>query len=231
MSWERRYFKGKKVWVQLDESGELKVEDGRVPMQYSRREGARTYLASPRNISGPTDEAGSPAPKKTRRRGTKSPDQQIQLDVGEPWESDSLPEALADYAAPAPGVVEIYTDGACSGNPGPCGFGWLKRFGDAYHEKCQFLGRGTNNIAELTAIKSALESVDDRTRPVRVHTDSSYSIGVLTKGWKAKANRELILSIRELIKGFDDLDFIKVRGHAGHPLNERADELATSTIN
>ncbi len=234
MPWERRYFKGKKVYVQVDDSGELIVENGRVPMKYSPAEDAKVYNAGMRNISGPLGEDGQPQKQRSqsgssKSSGTKSPDHQIQ-----PTEaaqvSTEIPDELLSYPRPEDGVVEVYTDGACSGNPGPCGYGLLMRDGDAYREISQYLGIGTNNIAELTAIKVALENVADKSRPVRVHTDSRYSIGVLVDGWKAKANRELILEIREMIAHFDDLKLIKVKGHAGQPLNERADTLATSTL-
>ncbi|MGM0558494.1 MAG: ribonuclease HI [Myxococcota bacterium] len=233
MPWERRYFKGKKVWVETDEQGEVLVEDGRVPMRYSNSEGAKIYKAGRRNISAPLDEDGKPvnaSRKKGGSGGTKSTADQIQLVEGEVHESTDPPDDVEGFAGPVDGIIEFYTDGACSGNPGPCGYGWLRRDGSDYHEKCQYLGHGTNNIAELVAIKSALESVEDRSRPVRIYSDSSYSIGVLVKGWKAKANRELILEIRDLIGEFSDLELRKVKGHSGHPLNERADHLATSTL-
>ena len=69
--------------------------------------------------------------------------------------------------------------------------------GQERQELSEFLGTGTNNIAELTAIERALQEVpsSDRARMVVVHTDSSYSIGILDKGWKAKANKELIAEI------------------------------------
>ena len=81
------------------------------------------------------------------------------------------------------------------------------------------------------AIKIALENVADPTRPVRIYTDSTYCIGILTQSWKAKANQELIADIKKLLPPFKDLKFIKVKGHAGHPLNERADTMATSSLN
>jgi ribonuclease HI len=104
------------------------------------------------------------------------------------------------------------------------------RWGPYHREIYQYLGQGTNNIAELTAIKVGLEAVKNRSLPVRVYTDSQYSIGVLSGNYKVKANRELILSIRELMKGFPALTLHKVRGHAGDPLNERADELARLAV-
>jgi ribonuclease HI len=144
--------------------------------------------------------------------------------------STEPPESIADLDPPAPREIEIHTDGACAGNPGPCGFGVVLRCDGGYLEMSGFLGQGTNNVAELTAIKAALESIDDRSRAVCLHTDSRYAIGVLVGGWNAKANRDLILGIRDLIESFDDLEFCKVEAHAGEALNERADDLAKHSI-
>ena len=122
--------------------------------------------------------------------------------------------------------IIIYTDGACLGNPGPAGLGVVLLCGDQRKEIKESLGRSTNNVAELTAILRALEAVKDRERPVVVHSDSTYAIGVVSKGWKAKANKELVLKIRSLLPRFSALRFVKVPGHAGVPENERCDELA-----
>jgi ribonuclease HI len=65
---------------------------------------------------------------------------------------------------------------------------------------------------------------------VRVHTDSQYSIGVLTLGWKAKANQELVQRLRARLATLSDVRLIYVRGHAGVPLNERADALAVQAV-
>jgi ribonuclease HI len=227
--WEQRYFKGNEVYACVDGDGELVVEDGRVEMKYNEADDAKVYRANPRNMSGPTDANDQSTGSTNKSNGTKAADHQIQP-TGAPMVSTDVPDELASYPQPDEGIVEVYTDGACSGNPGPCGYGLLMRDGFHYRELNQYLGHGTNNIAELTAIKVALENVEDPSRPVRIHSDSSYSIGVLVKGWKAKANRELILEIRDLISTFDDLELIKVKGHSGHPLNERADALATSSL-
>ena len=103
---------------------------------------------------------------------------------------------------------------------------------DHRQELSEFLGHGTNNIAELTAIKRALEALPDphRKRIVKLHTDSSYSIGLLTKNWKAKANTELVAELRTLTKSFPKLQFVKVKGHSGIPENERADQLAVDAV-
>ncbi|MCG8473229.1 MAG: reverse transcriptase-like protein [Desulfobacterales bacterium] len=104
------------------------------------------------------------------------------------------------------------------------------RYGEHEREISRFIGEGTNNIAELTAIRVALEEVKKPELPVRIYTDSSYALGLLAKGWKAKANEELITAIRSLMTRFKSLAFVKVKGHAGFDENEKADHLATSAI-
>lgn len=151
-------------------------------------------------------------------------------DSGEDDGADEPPREIAELDPPEDDVVEIHTDGACSGNPGPCGFGAVVRTADDYRELYEFLGEGTNNVAELEGIRAALESVDDRSRPVRLYTDSRYAIGVLTQGWNAKANRELIEETRDLLATFDDVELRKVEGHAGHEVNEHADDLARRAV-
>ena len=122
-----------------------------------------------------------------------------------------------------------YTDGACTGNPGPAGSGTIVIApGGKIHESYAYLGQGTNNIAELTAVLEALERTPAGEALV-LHTDSQYAIGVLTKGWKAKANVALIEKIRAALRG-RKVAFVYVPGHAGVPLNERADELAREAI-
>jgi ribonuclease HI len=137
--------------------------------------------------------------------------------------------------------IDIYTDGACKGNPGPGGWGVLLRFGA--HEKELWGGEAdtTNNRMELTAVIRALASLK---RPVcaRVHTDSRYvqqGISEWIHGWKkngwktaAKApvkNVDLWRQLDELVARHQ-LQWIWVKGHAGHPENERADVLANRGI-
>ncbi len=127
---------------------------------------------------------------------------------------------------PTSDEVIAYTDGACSGNPGPAGLGVVMMWDDVRQELSEFLGHGTNNIAELTAVLRAAEAAPDRTRPLQIYTDSNYAIGILTKGWRAKANQELVARIKKELATFDSIRLIHVRGHAQIPLNERADELA-----
>ncbi|MBA3499520.1 MAG: ribonuclease HI [Myxococcota bacterium] len=126
--------------------------------------------------------------------------------------------------------IIAYTDGACSGNPGPAGVGVVLVCGDKRKEISAYIGEGTNNIAELMAVAHALEAIKDRAREVVIYTDSSYAIGVLSKGWKAKANVELIAKMRALAAGFSNLRFQWVRGHSGIVENERCDELAREAV-
>ncbi len=135
------------------------------------------------------------------------------------------------------GVVDVYTDGACKGNPGPGGWGALLRFGD--HEKELFGGEPntTNNRMELTAVIEALR-VLKRTCKVRVHTDSQYVQKGISewlanwrrRGWRTSdgkpvKNQDLWQALDELAGGHA-IEWRWVKGHAGHPENERADALA-----
>ncbi len=138
-------------------------------------------------------------------------------------------------------TVEIYTDGACSGNPGPGGWGVLLRYNDTERELFGGAAETTNNRMELMAAIRALETL---TRPVKahIHTDSTYvKDGITTwihnwkaKGWKT-ANRKPVKN-KDLWQRLDaaienhDVEWHWVRGHTGHPENERADELARRGI-
>ncbi len=192
------------------------------------------YRASERNLSsGETSPAAStpdPAPTHTptpTRTPTRTRAKAAASKVAPLAEAA---EPLAATTASAP--VIIYTDGACSGNPGPMGIGVVIMRDGQRQEIGEFLGTGTNNIAELTAVERALDALApiDRLRQVLVHTDSSYSIGVLAGGFKAKKNVELIAEIRAKCAKFPRLRFVKVSGHAGVPENERCDELAREAV-
>lgn len=139
------------------------------------------------------------------------------------------PDTIPD--GPLPNTVLAFTDGACEGNPGPCALGvWLSVPGQPPQSWGEYLGKGTNNIAELTAILRALERIPDPTLPVHLYTDSAYAIGAIAKGWKAKQNKDLIGALRRAVERFTRLTLFKVKGHAGHPLNERVDQLAVAAI-
>jgi ribonuclease HI len=109
------------------------------------------------------------------------------------------------------------------------GIGVVMIDGKERKELSEFIGEGTNNIAELTAIVRALE-ISPRDRTVVLHADSAYALGLLGKGWKAKANQALVEKMRALAREFKDLRLVKVQGHAGVSENERADQLATGAI-
>ncbi len=207
MQWMAKNLRGKTVWARVDESGTLvRDNNGRVEIIYKKTPGAKIYRAAERNLEA-----------------AESNDI-IEFDVSSPVAPHhQMTEPLVDQDA-----IIIYTDGACSGNPGPMGIGAVVIDNGNRHEISEYLGKGTNNIAELTAILRALESLPSSAthRSVRVHTDSSYAIGLLTKGWKAKANQELVATVRSIANNFPHLRMVKVKGHAGIPENERADQLA-----
>ena len=129
-------------------------------------------------------------------------------------------------------TIDFYTDGACPGNGkspsgGPMGAGIVGRAGKVEREWAIPLGLGTNQKAELLAIREALLKVKDRRETdVRIHTDSAYAIGCLTQNWKVKANKDLVDEVRRLAAECRTFRMTKVAGHAGVPANERADELA-----
>ena len=127
-------------------------------------------------------------------------------------------------------AIQVYTDGACSGNPGPAGVGVIMEYKGKKREISEFLGRATNNIAELEAVRVALLVMKRKDIPIRLYTDSTYVHGMLCKGWNPTANGALVMELRNFMKQFQDIQIIKVPGHSGVPGNEEADKLATAAI-
>jgi len=138
-------------------------------------------------------------------------------------------------------IVEIFSDGACSGNPGPGGYGTLLRFGGHLKELSGYAPQTTNNRMELMGAIAGLEAL---TRPckVRLTTDSQYVMkgmtewieGWIRRGWKNSKkqdvpNRDLWERLLALCRTHQ-VQWCWVRGHAGHPENERCDELARAAI-
>jgi ribonuclease HI len=138
-------------------------------------------------------------------------------------------------------IVDIYTDGACSGNPGPGGWGALLRSGGKERELSGYDPATTNNRMELMAVIEALRALK---RPVtaRVHTDSQYvqkGISEWIHGWKRRgwktADRQPVKNA-DLWQALDaataghSIEWLWVRGHAGHVENERVDALARRAI-
>ena len=134
--------------------------------------------------------------------------------------------------------VEIFTDGACSGNPGPGGWGAILRFNGVTKELSGGEASTTNNRMELSAVINALAALKEPCR-VTLTTDSKYVSDAIGKGWAKKwkangwrkADKKPALNVDLFEQLLDLLDrhnvtFVWVKGHAGHPENERCDELA-----
>jgi ribonuclease HI len=137
--------------------------------------------------------------------------------------------------------VEIFTDGACRGNPGPGGWAAILRYRGTEKELSGAEPQTTNNRMEMLAAIMGLEALKRRCR-VRLYSDSQYLRDGITKwihgwkrrGWRTADNRpvkniDLWQRLDEAVAGHE-LSWIWVRGHAGHPENERADELARTAI-
>jgi len=136
--------------------------------------------------------------------------------------------------------ITIYTDGACSGNPGPGGYGVLVADGEKRHELSAGFRRTTNNRMEMMAAIAGLKALKPGCR-VTVYTDSQYVAQGITQGWavrwrannwqrnkKEKAvNPDLWTELLDLCD-LHEIKFEWVKGHAGHPENERCDQLAVS---
>ena len=137
--------------------------------------------------------------------------------------------------------VEVFTDGACSGNPGPGGWGVILRYKGIEKELSGYDPNTTNNRMELTAVISALKALKEPCS-VELYSDSTYVCNAINKNWldswKAKnyikhgqpiPNVELWREL-DILLHTHDVKFNWVRGHSGHPENERCDKLATTAI-
>jgi ribonuclease HI len=138
-------------------------------------------------------------------------------------------------------IVDIYTDGACAGNPGPGGWAAILRYKGSEKVVSGFERQTTNNRMEMKAVIEALGMLKEACR-VRVHTDSQYLRNGITvwihqwkrNGWRTTGRQPV--KNRELWEVLDDLsqkhllEWVWVQGHAGHPENERCDELARQEI-
>lgn len=138
--------------------------------------------------------------------------------------------------------VDIYTDGACSGNPGPGGWGVVMHWKGHVKELSGFELETTNNRMELMAAIQGVESLKRGVGQVRIHTDSTYVKDGITKwifgwkknGWKTAAkkpvkNQDLWQRLDAALAGYD-VQWHWIKGHSGHPENERCDELARLAI-
>lgn len=138
--------------------------------------------------------------------------------------------------------VEIFTDGACSGNPGKGGYGAILRYNGRVKELSQGFIKTTNNRMELLSAITALEALKEPCRVV-LTSDSKYLVDSVNLGWIDKWRKnDWYRTKNEKAKNIDllnrlvaqrerhDVTFVWVKGHAGHPENERCDELATGAI-
>jgi ribonuclease HI len=219
MPWIEAMLRGQPVLARARADGSLAADGGsRVEIRYKPNDG-RAYRASARNLVvgdgaklHPDDACELPNPMPASREG-------------------AVARASKPQARGVPSEAWIaYTDGACSGNPGPAGLGVVLVSPDGnMHEGFEYLGEATNNVAELTGILRALEWIPSDGRAIIVHTDSQYAIGVLQKGWKVKANQELVARTKRAVQT-RMARLVYVPGHQGVPLNERADELAREAV-
>jgi len=226
MPWVRALLHGQLVYARAKPDGSLLVQGNRVEVCYTAN-ASRVYKARSTNLvrEEPAtvlpDDACAPRPDSAARLKTAAAVARVV--AKKPMQSTAIPKAPKD-------AIIAYADGACSGNPGPAGLGIVVIDGTTKTEMSEHLGQATNNIAELTAIERVLDAVADTVRPLVIHTDSAYAIGVLSKGWKAKANIPLIQRVRERLAKRPGTTMVHVRGHSGIELNERADELAREAV-
>ncbi len=133
-------------------------------------------------------------------------------------------------------MIELFTDGASSGNPGPGGYGTILRSGPYYKELSAGFRKTTNNRMELLAVIVGLEALKKPGMEVLVYSDSKYVVdavekkwvfGWLQKGFAGKKNKDLWLRFLQVYK-LHKVKFKWIKGHAGHPENERCDRLAVA---
>lgn len=131
-------------------------------------------------------------------------------------------------------MIKIFTDGAAQGNPGPGGYGTIMKYGQHEKEFSQGFRLTTNNRMELMAVIVGLEAIKKTGIAVTIYSDSKYVVDSVEKGWiwawekknfNKKANSDLWMRYIPLHKKYNP-KFIWVKGHAGHPENERCDQLA-----
>lgn len=230
MPWVRAILRGQKIYARADAAGALVAESGRVEIRYKPGDGRR-YQARADNLEvvDPT-----PLPDDTCAAAEDVSKPEPAAKAGGAVDAKSKasasgPTASGPSVAAPPGAVIVYADGACSGNPGPAGLGVVLIDGPRRVELSEYLGHGTNNIAELTAVLRALGETEPA-RPMMIYTDSQYTIGVVQKGWKAKANQALVAELRAALAKRSATRLAYVPGHAGVLLNERADALAREAV-
>lgn len=227
MPWKPYKLNAKDCWARVDEAGTpIANERGLVDVIYKVASSSKIYngkagnlLERPGEVVTLDVEPAEAAPPLAGKRGAAASN------------SGGAPDVSSNAPADA---LHVWTDGGARPNPGPASIGVVIVDGKQHLELSEFIGDGTNQIAELTAMLRGLEEVAEMpggtARPVFVYSDSAYAIGLLSKGWKAKANTELVAELRALLKTFRNVEFVKVLGHSGISLNERTDQLATDAL-
>lgn len=131
--------------------------------------------------------------------------------------------------------ILLYTDGSSRGNPGPGGYGVVLKYGSYRKELSQGFRLTTNNRMELLGVIEGLKAIKNREIPVKIYSDSSYVVNAVNNGWlkswvskdlSKKKNSDLWGLFLNVSQTFSSLEFIWIKGHAGHPENERCDRLA-----
>lgn len=218
-------FKGGLVWVRADEAGRIQADSGIVTMVY--KPGAR------RQYTTLVDRVMVLEPVETVRAELPDPPETVvsATGVGGGTTVPGTPAKKRPVAIDDPVAIHLWADGACTGNPGPCGAGTVIIVGESRRELSTWVGMGTNNVGELTAVLQGLQAISRPVeRPLVIHTDSKYAIGVLSQGWKAKANQELVAAAKASLVGLPQVEWHWVPGHSGIAMNERCDSLAREAI-
>ena len=196
-SWERRLYRGNKVFVKVDPEGRPVAErEGLAAIRY-HVDDPREYHARIRDLQELTPEVVARLEQEKARRRRRSA-----------W-------------------IRVFVAGGAEPNPGPAGVGVVLEADGYRREVAVFLGKATHNVAELRAVEEALDRIRDRTRKVRLHVGSAYLEGVLTGSWKAGSTRPLIERIRQDLAEFSRLKVRRIRFDVLEENHVRAAELAT----
>ncbi len=226
LRWQKCRLDGKRiVYASVGERGEFLLNDrGFVPYKYVAGEG-KVYMTRANRFQPLESDHGTEV---EASHSTQTPPLGAHTQTPSHWGDFATlcSEKLATLSLETP--IKIYTDGGAQPNPGDAGLGLcIIRPTGLSLNYWEYLGKTTNNVAELTAILRALQSIVEKKRDVTIYSDSNYSIGVITGRMKAKKNIALISEIRHEASQFLKLRFRKVAAHSGIHYNELVDQLAT----
>lgn len=194
--WDRRLFRGNKVWVRVDGAGDLALDEHGLAVIRYKPDDPREYNARPAEVEPITEEALGRAERARAERQRRSPH------------------------------LEVFAAGGVDPERNRAGAGIVLEGDGYCREIAICLGEATHNVAELTAVAQALARIKDTGRAVRLHVESGYLHGVLSGKWPAGANRELIERVRALMGRFTHFGLVREKGKAPRPQLERAAALA-----